>query len=150
VFSRNEIGGSVDRPTGRRYPWWQLEEFKPDGGMWSIPGTLMRDQHVRNAADLMADPPRFVEAMRRAVHDWPVSCQNALSTPGLNQRAWLGQAGCYLGTGSPEETTKLAWRQLDAGEQFAANQAADTVIAEWRKSQAPDPAQDMLWGSDYA
>jgi len=49
----------------------------------------------------------------------------------LNQRAWIGHAGCFLATGSPEETTRLGWHELDDGEQYGANAAADAVIAEW-------------------
>lgn len=150
MFSRNEIGDSTAQPTTRRHPWWQLEEFKPDGGMWSIPGTLMRDQHAREAADLMANPTKFADAMRRALKEWPNSVESAFATPGLNLRAWLGHAGCWLGVGSPEETTRIGWHQLDDGEQYAANAAADTVIAEHRKAQHVDSGQESLWEGDYA
>jgi hypothetical protein len=150
MFTRNEIGDVVAKPSGSRLPWWQLEEFKPDGGMWSIPATLMRDEHARQAADLMADPGRFVDAMRRAVKEWPKSCESAFATPGLNLRAWLGHAGCYIATGSPEETTRAGWHQLDDGEQYAANAAADQVINEYRREHKPNSGQDLLWETDYA
>lgn len=151
MFNRNEIGESAAPPPGpKRHPWWALEEFKPDGGMWSIPGTLMRQQHAREASDLMANPDAFRKAMRRALREWPNSVEAAFATPGLNLRAWIGHAGCWLGVGSPEETTRQGWHLLDDGEQYAANAAADAVIAEYRASVKKADAQADLWESDYA
>ena len=89
------------------------------------------------AAVLMANPDAFCAAMRRALSEWPRSVSVALTTPGLNKRAWLGHAGCYLATGSPEETTRLGWHQLDDPEQYVANAAADRVISEWRQANQP-------------
>ena len=149
MFSRNEIGSPTAKPTGQRHPWWKLEEFKPDGGMWSIPPNTMSRFYAERAAELMARPDLFVAAMRRVIKEWPNSCDNALATPGLNLRAWFGHAGCYLATNSPEETTRLGWHQLDSGEQFAANAAADLVIAEYRTAHL-DWGQAMLWEGDYA
>jgi hypothetical protein len=96
----------------------------------------------------MADPPRFADAMRSALTKWPKSVEVALTTPGLNHKAWLGHAGCFLATGSPEETTRLGWHELDDAEQFAANLAAETVIAEWARENATRSDQMTLFGSD--
>lgn len=150
MFTRNEIGDALSHPSGSRLPWWQLEEFRPAGGMWSIPAALMRVEFIQRAADLMAHPPNFTAAMRQASEQWPRSFQNAFGTPGLNLRAWIGHAGCFVATGSPEETTRLGWHQLDHGEQYAANAAADTVAAEWRRTHRRDSGQEMLWDTDYA
>lgn len=150
MFTRNEIGAKLSRPSSVRHPWWELEEFKPDGGMWAIPKNTMRQFYADRAAELMADPQMFHEAMLRAVKLWPNSCDTAFATPGLNLRAWLGHAGCFIATHSPEEATRIGWHQLDPGEQWAANAAADQAIAVWRELNKPDAAQDMLWGDDYA
>lgn len=149
MFSRNEIGAQVSRPNSARHPWWKLEEFNPHGGMWKIPPTLMRDEFARRAAELMCDTDRFLAAMRSAIRQWPTSCEAAFATPGLNLRAWLGHAGCYLATGSPEETTRLGWHQLDDAEQYGANAAADQAITEYRRAHE-DQGQDLLWDTDYA
>lgn len=134
MFYRNEITDTNVRSNRVHYPWHELEEYTPDGGMWSIPAVGDRERFVEATANLMADPfGGFLAAMRRAVAEWPRSVAQALTTPGLNQRAWLGHAGCYLATGSPEETTRLGWHDLDEYEQRAANAAADQVIAEWNR-----------------
>ena len=153
MFGRNEITSTAHLSmfkANHREPWWKLEENFPDGGMWSIPAVLDRDRFIEASAALMADPGKFADSMRTAVKKWPNSCKTALNTPGLNRRAWLGHAGCYLATGSPEETTRLGWHTLDDGEQFAANAAADLVISEWTRANEAGLAQDTLFGEDVA
>jgi hypothetical protein len=142
MFSRNEITTSAP-PTRVHYAWHELEEYRPDGGMWSIPSPLMRPRYIEDSAALMANPAAFADAMRRALKEWPKSVAVALTTPGMNHRAWLGHAGCYLATGSPEEATRLGWHELDDAEQWAANDAADCVIAEWRRANQPPVGEQM-------
>ena len=150
MFYRNEIGNSDAEPARRHYPWHQMEEYHPEGGMWAIPAAHDRDRFVRDSAGLMRDPAMFANGMRLALDEWPRSVSVALTTPGVNQRAWLGHAGCFLVTGSPEETTRLGWHRLTASEQRAANHAADLVIAEWRAAQvaAFEESQPSLLGGD--
>lgn len=136
MFRPNEIRDPHSTPTRVHHPYTALEEYHPNGGMWSIPAAVDRAQHVANTSALMANPQAFIDAMRQALTDWPNSVENALTNPALNHRAWMGHAGCYLATGSPEETTRLGWHELDDAEQYAANAAADSVIAEWRKAHA--------------
>ncbi len=133
--NRNEIGNPAIRPSREHYPYTELEEFHPDGGMWAIPRASERDRFIEASAALMADAARFADSMRRALAEWPKSCEVALTNPGMNHKAWLGHAGCFLATGSPEETTRLGWHTLDDGEQWAANDAAQTVITEWRNER---------------
>lgn len=147
MFYRNEIvDDGVHRPAPRKhyYPWHQLEEYHPDGGMWAMPGTTERRQHIEAAEQLMAQPEQFREAMLLALEEWPRSCSVALGNPSLNHRAWIGHAGCYIATGSPEETTRLGWHNLDAAEQWAANAAADEVIDTWH-SRRKRAQQLSLW-----
>jgi hypothetical protein len=113
------------------YPYSQLEEHQ--AGMWRQISGHDRHSFVALAADLMRVPDRFYDAMLRAVEEWPRSCEMALTTPGLNRRAWMGHAGCCIATGSPEELTRLAWHTLTRPEQELANLAADDAIAEWER-----------------
>lgn len=138
MFRPNEIRDPHSAPTRVHHPYTALEEYHPDGGMWAIPPAPMRGRYIAATSALMSDPAAFMRAMRRALVEWPRSTENALSNPSLNHRAWIGHAGCYLATGSPEETTRLGWHELDDAEQYAANAAADTVIAEWRRAHAGD------------
>lgn len=135
MFSRNEIGNPAIRPTRDHYAYTELEEFHPDGGMWAVPAASDRQHYIEASAELMVNVDAFTSAMRRALTEWPKSSDAALSNPGMNHRAWLGHAGCYLATGSPEEVTRLGWHTLDATEQWAANEAASRVITEWRNAR---------------
>jgi hypothetical protein len=146
MFYRNEITADAAPPTRQHYPWTEMEEYHPDGGMWANPRTEARNRHIEAAEALMADPDSFRDAMRLALLRWPRSVGVALTTPGLNHRAWIGHAGCFLATGSPEETTRLGWHNLDDGEQDTANAAADDVILEWKRANQPElPPQMGLW-----
>lgn len=73
----------------------------------------------------------FIDAMRSLALCWPVSCAVHLSDAGLNRRAWLGQASCFMETGNCIECTKLAWSQLTAAEQAFANNNATEFYEQW-------------------
>lgn len=100
--------------------------------MWRIVSGPRRQEYIDASAGLMREPKRFADAMRQALHDWPRSCVVNLLTPSKNQRAWLGHAGCFLATGSPEECTRIGWHTLNDAQQHKANLAADIVLREWR------------------
>lgn len=101
--------------------------------MWRNVSTKERDSFAAVTADLMAFPTNFEKAMRRALDEWPNSTEAALTSPSMNHQAWLGHAGCFLATGSPEDATRLGWHQLDGLQQHEANAAADRVIVEWKR-----------------
>lgn len=144
---RNPITEAATLGKRKYFSYLDLEEYEGGVGMWRVvAGVSTRATHVDAASALMANPGKFADAMRIALRKWPNSCINAFTTEGNNQRAWLGHAGCYLATGSPEETTRLAWHTLDPAEQFAANDAADRVIAEWRAAQDVASTQFDLFG----
>lgn len=102
-------------------------------GMWRNVSQREREAYAMLTADLMAFPERFERAMLRAIDEWPHSCEAALTAVTMNQRAWLGCAGAFLATGSPEDAARLGWRALTGGQQHDADAAADRVIAEWRR-----------------
>ena len=129
------------------YHYHQCEEYLPDGGMWKVVSGPVHADLQAKAAKLMRKPSMFADAMRKAVREWPHSCAMNLLTPSKNRRAWLGHAGCFLATGSPEECTRMAWHTLTAMEQRKANHAADTVIREW-KGIAVDSHQLALGAVD--
>jgi hypothetical protein len=147
VFNKNGITDTNITPVRFHHPWHELEEYQPDGGMWSIPRAADREQFIAASADLMAEPQKFLTAMLRALDEWPKSCDVAFTTPGLNCKAWMGHAGCYLATGSPEETTRIGWHRLDAAEQYAANDAADQAICTWAQRRNQEQQQlSLFWG----
>lgn len=115
------------------HPYTKMEECANGGGMWRNITGRSRDEYIRAAAAIMASPERFKEAMTEALSKWPNSCETNLTAEANNQRAWLGHAGCYLASGSPEECTRLGWHSLNDDQQRAANTAADEIIALWRR-----------------
>ena len=125
----------ADRQIRVYHHYADCEEFYPDGGMWRVANGPEAKRFALAAERLMADPDRFQAAMERVLIEWPKSCEAALSAESNNQRAWLGHAGCFLAVGSPEECTRAGWHLLDEAEQYAANAAADRVIAQWRGSR---------------
>lgn len=84
------------------------------------------------SANLMIDYPAFEASMKRAVDEWPFSCEAALTASVINHQAWIGHAGCAINHNAPEDITRLAWRTLTQEQQYLANMAADNAIAYWK------------------
>ena len=107
----------------------QLEEYKR--GMWRIVRGEDRKKYAEKAAALMRNPRAFKDAMRKAVAEWPLSCEHNLSAVDTNRLAWLGHAGCCNTVGSSEENTRIGWHMLSPWEQSEANRVAQEVVEEW-------------------
>ena len=107
------------------------EEYRSQ--MWSYVLPEERAGYVAASRDLMRDPAAFEDAMKRAVRDWPNSCEVALTAATMNHQAWMGHAGCAINHNAPEDMTRLGWRMLTEPEQAAANLAADRAIVYWRE-----------------
>lgn len=109
----------------------QLEEAP----MW---GSLPPKNHAlyaERACNLFAEIDCFELACRRVLEEWPNSAMQNLSARALNRLAWLGQAACYIETGSVEYTTRMGWRMLDFEERAYANNTAQKVIEWWELQQ---------------
>ena len=105
------------------------EEYRTN--MWKSVPPAERQPIVDKSASLMIDVSAFKAAMVRAVHEWPNSCEAALTASVINHQAWLGHAGCAINHNAPEELTRLAWRTLTEEQQAMANNAADEAKAIW-------------------
>lgn len=121
-----------------------LEEVK--AGLWAIVRGEERKRNIVDAAELMRDTGSFEEAMQRAVDEWPNSVQHNLTAEAVNRIAWLGQAGCCIAVGSPEENTRCAWHTLTNQEQDEANAAAERVLSRWIESH-PDNELPLFRGA---
>lgn len=104
--------------------------------MWRKCSGVEFDEHAEYAAELMKELDTFKESMREVLVKWPNSCAHNLSARSKNRRAWLGHAGCFHATKSPESCTRAGWWKLDNDQQSEANNAADIVIKEWEDAQA--------------
>ena len=107
----------------------KCEEY--NSNMWKTVPPPMREGMVIASRELMLDCHAFEASMRRAVDEWPNSCEAALTATVMNHQAWMGHAGCALNHGAPEDLTRMAWRTLSQQEQDAANAAADRAIEYW-------------------
>ena len=88
-----------------------------------------------HAVTLLSTPDALLDAMRRAVQEWPKAAAHHLTDGGMNQQAWLGWAACGIAHEVPAHLTRSAWWQLSDAERLAANGCADAVIAEYDKGQ---------------
>lgn len=111
----------------------QWECFR--NGMWRIVRGDERKANASAAADLMRDLHRFRQAMFTVVNEWRISCLQNLTARNVNRIAWLGQAGCCVGVGSPEENTRIGWYLLTQEEKDAANSAAAEILAYWEATR---------------
>ena len=107
------------------------EEYRTN--MWKAVPVDERDGYQEQSRSLMLDPDAFEAAMKRAVDEWPYSCEAALTASTMNHQAWIGHAGCAINHDAPEDLTRLAWRTLTQSQQDAANAAADNAIRYWRE-----------------
>lgn len=89
-----------------------------------------------NSALLMIDCKAFESACKRAIDEWPNSCEAAFTASTMNHQAWIGHAGCAINHNASEDLTRLAWRTLTQVQQDAANAAADNAIAYWAEKYA--------------
>lgn len=101
--------------------------------MWKAVPIEQRQGLQDKSANLMLDCIKFELAMKRAVDEWPFSCEAALTASTMNHQAWIGHAGCAIEHNSPEDLTRLAWRTLNKPQQDAANAAADRAISYWKE-----------------
>jgi hypothetical protein len=122
------------------YHYEELEEHAH--GLWRMVSGRGREQYIEASAALMRNPSLFKDAMMRVLKRWPKSCEAAMTTPGLNRRAWMGHAGCCDKCGSPEELTRLGWHRLTPSEQDAANATADKVISKWTRDRNEQRAKE--------
>jgi hypothetical protein len=121
----------------------ELEEYH--AGMWRIIRGEERKAFIAASANLMRNSKAFKSAMRLALVQWPVSCEVALTADGVNHIAFLGHAGCCIGTGSPEECTRAGWHTLNSPEQDEANRVAAEVLEEWVKRYAGNVIDLFSW-----
>lgn len=71
--------------------------------------------------------------MRKVAEEWPISCENALTDPHLNHKAWIGHAACALAHGIPEDIVRTAWGYLSDEQKFLANKEAERAVEAWKE-----------------
>lgn len=85
------------------------------------------------AIGFTSDHKLYGHYMRRVCDEWPISCENALTDPYLNQKAWVGHAAVALAHNIPEDITRMAWGHLTDEQKYLANKEAERAIAAWKE-----------------
>lgn len=116
------------------HPHTEWEEIP--AGMWSE--VEDRKAMLNKAIDFTGDHALYGSYMTRVVREWPVSCENALTDPQLNKKAWVGHTACAMALGCPEDITRKAWGELSDEQRFLANKEADRAIREWEHAYRKD------------
>jgi len=88
---------------------------------------------LERAVTFTGDHKLYGSFMLRVVHEWPNSCENALTDNNLNKLAWIGQAACALALKCPEDITRKAWGHLTYEQRILANRAAKRALWEWEE-----------------
>lgn len=133
MYNKNEIIFTSKKLDKMFRPWWELEEYQPDGGMWKSAQNINKKQMIQNAVLLLKKhDTNFMAACKTVIMEWPISCYERFTTNAMNQVAWLGQAACFITIGSVEENTRLAWHELTDKEQKLANKTAKMIIEKWK------------------
>ena len=112
------------------YQLWEEVIFN----MWGDVGN--RKEWLDKAIIFTGDHILYGQYMHRVVTEWPISCENALTDPQLNKRAWIGHAACALAIQCPEHIVREAWGKLSDEQRFLANKEADRAIQSWNNAYA--------------
>lgn len=86
---------------------------------------------LKQAIVFTGNAEHYGSYMQRVIHEWPISCENALTDYNLNRKAWLGHAACALYARIPEDVTREAWGTLTNEQQLLANNQARAAIQTW-------------------
>lgn len=93
---------------------------------------------LETAIAFTADHKLYGHYMGRVSREWPVSCENALTDPYLNQKAWIGHAAVALAHNIPEDITRQAWSYLTDEQKYLANKEAEREVAAWKMRYVQD------------
>ena len=133
------------------YHYEQWEEY--EYGMWRITRGKERRLLIEKAIEFMMNVELYGNYMIQAVEDWPISCEQNLTCPGINKQAWIGQAACCIAIYCPEDVTRFEWRFLDKKKQDEANAKANVAISYWKDKYLKSKKifeQKELFGGFYA
>ncbi len=86
---------------------------------------------LASAVEFTGNHKLYGSFMRRVANEWPVSCENALTDPYMNKKAWIGHAAVALALQIPEDITRKAWGLLRHEQRILANKEAARAIRQW-------------------
>lgn len=102
-------------------------------GMWKKVCKSDYDVFLKNAIAFTGDYKLYGKWMKKVLPEWPISCEQNLSDPLINRKAWIGHAATFLAIKCPEYITRCAWGYLSKNQQDLANEQAQIAIEIWEK-----------------
>lgn len=114
-----------------------IKQVWHDYRLWEeIAHNMWGDVHNKNEAlqraiEFTGDHNIYGSFMKKVCDQWPISCENALTDPHLNKKAWLGHAAVAMALGIPEHITREAWGHLSDEQKYLANKEAEREVALW-------------------
>lgn len=123
----------------RIYHTWDEWECYPAGFYENKPVNrkLSDDDCKEIYRSLLADIPRFKDALKLVIEEWPNSCEHYLSNERMNRIAWLGQASLCISEGIPSRY-RGGYMLLADEEKLAADMAALEALNEWLVTRGED------------
>jgi len=115
---------------------WHSFHHWEDIGMWRDVTKEEKTQLLNIAIEFTGNHLLYGENMLKVIDEFPIAAEHNLTDLGMNRRAWIGHAACYLATGCPEYITRAAWSQLTDEQRELANRQADNAIASWEDKYA--------------
>jgi hypothetical protein len=91
------------------------------------------EQDRDNAARILSDRKRLLNASRTVLLDWPITSAVHLSNLSLNRKAWMGHAANFIVCGAGEDSSVAAYWTLTQQQQDMANGTVMEVILEWEQ-----------------
>lgn len=119
------------KPNRLKQVWHDVRDWEEVAhNMWG--DSTDRKSDLDKAITFTSDHKLYGSYMAKVCEQWPVSCENALTDPNLNQKAWLGHAAVALALNIPEDITRQAWGFLTDEQKHLANKEAERNIDLWK------------------
>ncbi len=101
-------------------------------GMWDVVSADREKVLLKEAVVFTGDAVLYGSFMRRVITEWPISCEQNLTSTSMNQLAWVGHAATALAIRCPEYITRRAWSMLTDQQRIDADAQALDAVREWR------------------
>ncbi len=102
-------------------------------GMWDTAGKEQEQELLEQAVRFTGNAALYGSYMRRIIAEWPISCEQALTNPSMNQLAWVGHAATALAIRCPEYITRRAWGMLTEQQRVDADAQALGAVQAWKR-----------------
>ena len=103
-------------------------------GMWDK--SMDRKTDLRKAIQFTGDHRLYGRYMMKVAENWHYSCENSLTNPDINHKAFIGHCAVAMALRIPEDIVRLAWGKLSDEQRHKADMAAERAILWWWNNKA--------------